>query len=126
MTIDDLIGSLISYEEDLVAEKGNKEKKKKNFVLKASKRESDEESKLDDEDMAIMAKRFRKFFKKTSDWKTFRDHKNQKEKNESIIYYECKKHGHTRSECPLLNKLKKAMVATWDDSNEETSDDEEQ
>ena len=30
------------------------------------------------------------------------------------------------SKYPLLNKLKKkAMVATWDDSDEETSDDEE-
>ncbi|KAH9689830.1 Integrase catalytic domain-containing protein [Citrus sinensis] len=37
LPIDDLIGSLISYEEDLAAEKGHEEKKK-NIALKASKR----------------------------------------------------------------------------------------
>ncbi|KAH9792991.1 Integrase catalytic domain-containing protein [Citrus sinensis] len=59
LPIDDLIGFLISYEEDLAAEKGYEEKKK-NIALKASK------------------------------------------------------------QCPLLNKLKKkAMVATWDDSDED-------
>ena len=124
---DDLIGSFIYCEEDLVAEKGNEEKKKKKITLKASKHESDEESELDDEDMAMIARRFRKIFKKTSERKRFRNYKNQKEKKEPITCYECKKPRHIRSECPLLNKLKKkAMVATWDDSDEETCDDEEQ
>ncbi|KAH9704464.1 Integrase catalytic domain-containing protein [Citrus sinensis] len=52
LPIDDLIGSLISYEEDLAAEKGHEEKKK-NIALKASKRESDEESEMDGEELAI-------------------------------------------------------------------------
>ena len=112
MPIDDLIGSLISYEEDLVAEKGN-EKKKKSIALKASKHESDEESELDDEEMVMLARRFTKFYKKTSERRKFRNYKNQKEKNEQITCYECKKPGHIRLECSLLNKLKKkAMVAT--------------
>ena len=124
--INDLIGSLISYEEDLVAEKGHEKKKKKSIVLKASKHESDKESELDDEEMAMITRRFRKFYKKTNERRKFRNFKNQKEKKEQISCYECKKPGHIRSECPLLNKFKKkAMVATWDDSNEETSDDEE-
>ncbi|KAK9232890.1 hypothetical protein WN943_023138 [Citrus x changshan-huyou] len=85
-------------EEGLAAEKGHEKKKKKSIVLKASKHESDKESELDDEEM---------------------------EKKEQISCYECKKPGHIWSECPLLNKFKKkAMVATWDDSDEETSDDE--
>ncbi|KAH9779936.1 hypothetical protein KPL71_007899 [Citrus sinensis] len=108
LPIDDLIGSLISYEEDLAAERGNEEKKK-SIALKASKHESDEESELDEEEMDMLARRFRKLFKKSV-----------------IKCYECKKPGHIRTECPILNKLKKrAMVATWDDSDEETSDDEE-
>ena len=45
LLIDDLIGSLISYEENLAAEKGHEEKKK-NIALKASKRKSDEESEM--------------------------------------------------------------------------------
>ncbi|KAH9744129.1 hypothetical protein KPL70_003555 [Citrus sinensis] len=86
LPIDDLIGSLIFYEEDLAAERGNEEKKK-NIALKATKYESDGESEPNDEELAMLAR---------------------------------------RSECPLLNKLKKkAMVATWDDSDEDSSDEEE-
>ncbi|KAH9685489.1 Integrase catalytic domain-containing protein [Citrus sinensis] len=126
LPIDDLIGSFISYEEDLATEKGH-EKKKKNIALKASKRESDEESEIDDEELAMLARRLRKFYKKNNEQRKFRGYKNKKEKNEQITCYECKKPGHIRPECPLLNKLKKkAMVATWDDSDEETSDDDEQ
>ncbi|KAH9724758.1 hypothetical protein KPL70_007612 [Citrus sinensis] len=125
LPIDDLIGSLISYEEVLAAERGNGEKKK-NIALKASKQESDQESELDEEEMDMLAKRFRKLFKKSGERRKFRDLKNRKEKKELIKCYECKKLGHIRTECPLLNKLKKkAMVAIWDDSDEETSDDEE-
>ncbi|KAH9657542.1 hypothetical protein KPL70_023124 [Citrus sinensis] len=125
LPIDDLIGSLISYEEDLEAERGNEEKKK-SIALKVSKHESDEESELDEEEMNMLARRFRKLFKKSDERRKFRDLKNRNEKKEVIKCYECKKSGHIRTECPLLNKLKKkAMVATWDDSDEETSDDEE-
>ena len=61
----------------------------------------------------MLARRFRKFFKKTGDRRNFRNFKNHKEKKEAITCYECKKPGHIRSECPLVNKLKKkAMVAT--------------
>ncbi|KAH9697592.1 hypothetical protein KPL71_023665 [Citrus sinensis] len=112
LPIDDLIGSLISYEEDLAAEKGHEEKKK-NIALKASKRESDEESEMDDDELAVLARRFKKFYKKNNEQRKFRGYKNKKEKKEPITCYECKKPGHIRLECPLLNKLKKkAMVAT--------------
>ena len=124
LPLDDLIGSLISYEEDLAAEKGHEEKKK-SIALKASKYESDGESEPDDEELAMLARRFRKFFKKTGERRNFRNFKNHREKKEAITCYECKKPGHIRSECPLINKLKKkAMVATWDDSEEESSDEE--
>ncbi|KAH9724699.1 hypothetical protein KPL70_007586 [Citrus sinensis] len=109
---------------DLAAEKGHEEKKK-SIALKASKYESDGESEPDDEELAMLAKRFRKFFKKTGERRNFRNCKNHREKNEAITCYECNKPGHIRSECPLINKLKKkAMVATWDDSEEESNDDE--
>ena len=70
LPIDDLIGSLISYKEDLAAEKGHEEKKK-NIALKASKRESDEESEMDDEELAMLARRFRKFYKKNNEQRKF-------------------------------------------------------
>ncbi|KAH9751651.1 Integrase catalytic domain-containing protein [Citrus sinensis] len=97
LPLDDLIGSLIS----------------------------DGESEPDDEELAMLARRFRKFFKKTGKRRNFRNFKNYREKKEAITCYECKKPGHIRSECPLINKLKKkAMVATWDDSEEESNDEE--
>ncbi|KAH9657408.1 hypothetical protein KPL70_023067 [Citrus sinensis] len=110
---------------NLAAEKGHEEKKK-NIALKASKRGTDEESEMDDEELAMLARRFRKFYKKNNEQRKFRGYKNKKEKKEPITCYECKKSGHIRPECPLLNKLKKkAMVAMWDDSDEKTSDDDE-
>ena len=90
-----MIGSLISYKEDLAAEKDNGEKKK-NIARKASKHESDEESELDDEEMTMLARKFRNSIKKTSEQRKFRNYKNQKEKKESNSCYECKKHGQIR------------------------------
>ena len=84
LPIDDLIGSLISYEEDLAAEKGN-EKKNKNIALKVSKYESDGESEPDDGELAMLARRFRKFFKKTNQRRKFRKLMNQKEKKEVML-----------------------------------------
>ena len=66
LTIDDLIGLLISYNEDLSAERGNENKMQKSIALKASKSKSDEESKLKNEDIAMIARKFKNFFKKTN------------------------------------------------------------
>ena len=119
LPIDNLISSLISYKEDLAAEKSNEEKKR-SIALKASKHENDEESELDDKELAMLAKRFKKFYKKTNERGKFRSYKNKNEKKESITCYECKKLGHISPECPLLNKLKKKdIMAKWDDSNDE-------
>ena len=75
LSIDDLFSSLISYEEDLAPKKCN-EKKKKIIALKASKYESDGESEPDDEEMIMLARRFRIFFKKTSERTKFKNFKN--------------------------------------------------
>ena len=79
-------------------------------------------SEFKDEDIAIIAKTFSKFFKKSNEQRKLKNFKNQKEKKEAIICPKCKKPRCIKSECPLLNKVKKkAMVAMWDDSDEETS-----
>ena len=82
---------------------------------------------MDDKELAILARRFRKFYKNNNEQRKFRGYKNKKEKKKPITCYEYKKPRHIRPKCPLFNKLKKkAMLATWDDNDEETSDDDEQ
>ena len=83
---------------------------KKSIALKALKSESDEESKLEDEDMAIILRKFRKFFKKSNERRKFRNFNNQKVKKELITFYECKKLGHIRLKRPCHKKLKKKVV----------------
>ena len=58
------------------------------------------------------------------------EHSKKKDKEQLLICYECKKPGHFRSECPQLKKgpkkyKRKTMVATWSDSDESSSEEEE-
>ena len=88
----------------------------------------DDGSDFEDEGIEMIARKFRRIFKNQVKRRNFKDLirenlKVEKEKKEAIVYFECKKRGHIRLECPFLNKLeKKAMVVTWDDSDEESSD----
>lgn len=76
--------------------------------------------------MDMIARKFRNFFQKSNEWRKFKNFKNQKKKKEAIICFKCKKAGHIKSGCFLPNKAKKeTMVATWDDNDEETLDEEE-
>ncbi|GMI95518.1 hypothetical protein HRI_003221100 [Hibiscus trionum] len=142
LKLDALVGSLLTHEimrkerEEVkkMVEKKDVEKKKVGIALKASCQESDS-SEDEDEEMAMLAKRFtrvmksnrgRKFIRK-GDFKS----KSKEEKKDQITCYECKKPGHIRYECPQLkrksfgkkNKLK-AQIATW--SDDESSEEEEE
>ncbi|WRX19290.1 zinc finger protein [Theobroma cacao] len=119
---------------------GKQRKKKKSIALKADilEEELEELSCVDDEELALVARKFRKLmsrrnrrltrrgFKKNqgASWKI--RNKNDSSKKEDMICYECKKLGHFKSECPLLKdetpkknkKSKKAMVtAAWSNSD---------
>ena len=78
----------------MATEKGDEDKKKKSITMRASRLESDEESKFEDEDMTMIARKSRKFLKKSNEQKKFRNFKSQKE---TIICFECKKPGHIKS-----------------------------
>ena len=79
----------------------------------------------------MIARKFRRIFKKQIKRRNFKNLmrenlKVEKGNKEAIVCFECKKHGHIRSESSLLNKLKKkAMMATWDDSDKESSDEKD-
>ncbi|GAV69765.1 zf-CCHC domain-containing protein [Cephalotus follicularis] len=84
--------------------------------------------------MALITSQFKKFLKSQKGKKAFKKKFPQCEessKKEELTCYECKKLGHFKSDCPSLkkkdyehSKKKKAMVATWDDSDESSSDEE--
>lgn len=153
ITLDEICESLLTHELKL-KEKEEKDKweakeRTKSIALKAStlEEELDNLSCDDDEELTMVARRFRKLMgqrdmrlakkgyrrDQSSSWKI--RNKNESNKKENIICYECKKLGHFRSECPLLKeetpkknrKIKKAMVvATWSDNDVSSSDVEEE
>ena len=148
MTLDELIGSLMTYEINM---RRNTEeiRKKKAIALKAassSKDSSEDEAEEsneeeDDEDVAMFTRQIKKFlrrkrrpqFKGRPPFKKNFQSKGESNKKEPIICYECKKTGHMRGECPeLLKKAKcekgkkpRAMVATWSDEEPQEVDSED-
>ena len=123
-------------------QRGDEEsKKKKTISLKAiTSTVSDEDSEkseheeVEDNDMVLLAHKFRKFFKKKdppirgkNSFRKFLDRIKEKEKDRderkkrSSICFGCNRSGHLRIDCSLekkmLRKKKKALLAVWDDSD---------
>ncbi|EOY03452.1 Cysteine-rich RLK (RECEPTOR-like protein kinase) 8 [Theobroma cacao] len=153
ITLDEICGSLLTHELKLKEEEEEDRKeakeKNKNIALKDSilEEELDKLSYDDDEELALVVRRFRKLmgkrncrltrrgFKKDqgSSWRT--KNKNDSNKKEELTCFKCKKPRHFKSECPLLKKetpkknkrSKKAMVAaTWSDKDTSSSEAEEE
>ncbi|MQM11648.1 hypothetical protein Taro_044557 [Colocasia esculenta] len=127
--LDELIGSLMTYEIN-VKRKETEEKPKKSIALKASKKnssgskkdaqqESDEpetSSDSESDEMTMLTRQFKKFLKfkmsGSGNSKPFQKkdflNKSDSYKKSDVVCYECKKQGHMRGECPeLKKKLKK-------------------
>ena len=121
LPLDELIGSLMTHEitmnqnlEDVV-----KTEKEKNLAFSSSTSYDDVEK-----DIAFLAKKFKFFLK--------HDRKNRRKwmkeidehpKPSEVVCYECNKPGHYKSECPQRKQgRKKAMMATWDDSDSSDSE----
>ena len=113
LQLDELLGSLITYE---LKQKHNEEKdeaikvdvKKKGVALKSTQASVDDESSEEiDEDIAMLSRRIQRFMKRRSGnqgkKRSFRRGDDQKG---HIICYECRKPGHTKYECPNLSKDK--------------------
>ncbi|XP_042414586.1 uncharacterized protein LOC122003552 isoform X2 [Zingiber officinale] len=97
---------------------------KHNIALKVARDEHELESSIDDEEMVMMVRHFKKLFnsKKTNH--------PQGRKKRIIRYYHCNEKGHVKENCPKLrnkdkdkgkkhvqtNKLK-TLKATWDDTS---------
>ena len=134
LPLENLMGSLLTHEMSMREEEEDQAEKKKTIALKVTTPQNNDESdEEEDDDLAMLAK-FKKFLKKERKFR--KNYKKDfgkgefKKKENDITCFECKKSGHIKAECPLLkykNKKvkKKAMVATWSDS-EISSDEEEE
>ncbi|GAV68052.1 zf-CCHC domain-containing protein/DUF4219 domain-containing protein/UBN2 domain-containing protein [Cephalotus follicularis] len=133
--LEELLGSLMTHEMTIKNHEDDEEqdkKKKKVIAFKSSTADSSEED--SDDEMALTTRRFKKFLaKKKFGSKHFKKSIPSKSvtKKEEVICFECNKPGHYKSECPRLKKAKetikkkKAMLVTWLDSDESSSEEEE-
>ncbi|GAV81330.1 zf-CCHC domain-containing protein/UBN2 domain-containing protein, partial [Cephalotus follicularis] len=96
LPLEDLLGSVMTHE------------------LSMQKKDDDEEKEKNKKIVALKSKIYQK---------------GESSKKEEVICFECNKPGHYKSDCPRLKKKestkkKKAMVATWDDSDESSLDED--
>ena len=132
LPLEELIGSLMTYEMKIARQEKEmqEESKKKSIALKAQEEKVVEEAKLNnmEDDIALITKRMQKFmmknkfggktYNKRSNYKKEGPSKEEKENREGakeVTCYKCKKPGHIKYDCPLYkaNKEKRrAMMAT--------------
>ncbi|GAV77209.1 DUF4219 domain-containing protein/UBN2 domain-containing protein, partial [Cephalotus follicularis] len=134
LSLEDLLGSLMTHELSMQKKDDDEEKEKKKKKIVALKSSQTEDSDDDDDELAFITRRFKKFLaskKKFGGRPNKKVHqKGEPSKLEEIICFECNKPGHYKSHCPrlkkkdLYKKKKKAMIATWDDSDESSSDED--
>ncbi|GAU42103.1 hypothetical protein TSUD_134870 [Trifolium subterraneum] len=139
MRVDELIGSLQTYESSVNA---RIERKNKSIALVSNTAEEDEEDEQDSgeslsEAIVMLGRQFNKVMRKVdkNPWKGAKNnasdimrnidaHKRSKgdEKptvNKGIQCHECEGYGHIRIECgTYLRKQKKSLVASWSDEEE--------
>jgi hypothetical protein len=129
MKIEELVGSLQTYEYSLPPFR-----KAKTIALKASKKKSrvssDEDSDIDEDAMAMLAKNFERFMKNNKFKKKFsnrlrkapytaKSEEVEKKDPRGPQCFECSGFGHIRNECTNLKKLKgKAFNTTLSNESE--------
>ncbi|GAV72620.1 UBN2 domain-containing protein, partial [Cephalotus follicularis] len=106
LPLEQLLGSLMTHETTMKNHENVEVKKKKTIALRASRQESESD---DDGDLALITSQFKKFLKSQKGKKALKKIPHNGESKKFI-----KEH----------SKKKKAMVATWDDSDLSSSEEE--
>ena len=149
LPMEELIGSLMTYEINLANKlQEGEDKKKKNIALKATAKEKEEveEKKRSEEDddlvlntrnlkKYMMGERFRgrRFISRRDLSKKESSSHGDKEKWEKktdLVCFKCKKSGYIIYDCPLYKseakrRMKNAMKATWSESEESSEEEKE-
>nr|CAN73417.1 hypothetical protein VITISV_017053 [Vitis vinifera] len=139
LPLEELIGSLMTYEINLVKkQKECENKKKKCIVLKATTKEEEEEEEVEeDEDLALITRKFNKFMRgekfRGRRFTSRRDLSKKKssshgdkerwEEKRDLVCFKCKKSEHIKYDRPLYKskakkRKKKAIMTTWSESEE--------
>jgi hypothetical protein len=138
MSLEELYGSLLTHEPKVVASNPkaqNESRKKKDIAFRSDITPDSEVSDSDetvDDDFALLTKKFKRFMRKKRDagkrMSRKEISKTEERTKDPSICYECKKPGHFRNECPIVKRMKKfkkkAMAATWGESDTSSSDEE--
>ncbi|KAM6587597.1 hypothetical protein CsatA_010202 [Cannabis sativa] len=139
LPLEEFIGSFMNHEIFMNAQEEEEvDKKKKNTIAFKSTShydsEASEDGDRDMEDITLLTKNFKKFLKFKKNANRFYKGSNSREsswcyssrKDDQIICYECKKPGHMKTDCPLRKRSRRrAMMATWSESEKESSEDEQ-
>ncbi|RVW72529.1 putative mitochondrial protein [Vitis vinifera] len=123
LPMEELIGSLMTYEINLTKKlQEGEDKKKKSIALKATTKEEEdvEEEKPSDEDddLALITRKLNKFMR------------GEMGREKRIDMLQVQKPGHIKYDCPLYKseakrRMKKAMMATWSESEESSEEENE-
>ena len=134
--IQELTGSLQTYELSLPSQRKSNSLAFKMINERVEAQDSSDEDEVEKE-VAYLAKNFHKFLKFKKDGKSFKkgkfsnfkkDKKDSKDSSPSLVVtcYECKGHGHVKKECLTYLKAKfKVFATTLSDSDSSNSNSEE-
>ena len=132
------IGNLKTHEMEMKVRERREPTKKKSIAFKATPSivKDEESTDEDEEDFAMLIQRVGKMFYKKGRKSNFRrtrpQGKFERKKEEMDPCYHCKKMEYLIADCPSLqattskklHKKKKAMMATWDDSEIDSNEEE--
>ncbi|KAI4370410.1 hypothetical protein MLD38_018764 [Melastoma candidum] len=133
LRLDQLMGSLLSYEEE---KRSSVPQTTKSIAFKASASTDDESDDIEaetDEELSLLVKGLNKLLYKKRFKRSVKPKSSNLEDKKGPVCYECKKLGNMRNECPLLadrskssRNRRRALLAWSDEEDNESESEEEQ